>query len=743
MVAIGGLAALSWETLWQIEATLAFGASALGTALTLAATMAGMALGALGMGAWLSRRSTAIDPVKLYGALEGVIALSGLAVLPGFRALESLDASLYAIAPNTAGAFHGLAVALLLAPATCAMGATVPVFQLVAPTQRTSISALYATNTAGAALGVLLLAFVVLPAIGVSHTCALLVAANLCILAASRVIGSERVVPAATGAPEREAAPSFSAFTATAIVFCTGFVTFGLEVAWFRALRSAFWSTSSTFAILLASVLLSLALGARLVAPLRRRGASPTVLLAMAACGILLATPLVERMDLTIGIEGPYPLVMSAWFGLSLAVIGPAMVCLATLLPWCLEEHRDPQTTSRLYGANALGAVLGSLLAAWLLLPFAGVSASAWLLALLLAFAAIATGTRALRPGVLVATGLCLAVASFNSSSPGRHRIQGRHDFDGHRILAHREGPDFNISVIETPRQARHLLIDGFVATSDHGTASSYMYWMGSLPALLHPQPESALVICFGTGQTANGIRREDVAHIDVVELSAQVFELAPFFEANASVLTDERVHPVVMDGRAWLRRSQRRYDVITLEPMPPNFSGVNALYSKQFYEIAAERMTERAVIAQWLPIHMLSHRHATSIAATFREVFPDSVLWFDPVGGTGILLGRRSGAVQPLARVWPGLARRPAGRPLSAAQIQRGVWLDQAALERYAASGTIITDDNQLLQYGQMRPAATAERAYRLNEENMKVLGNFARRAPFILRQRQPTPSR
>jgi hypothetical protein len=39
MVAMGGFAALSWETIWQIEASLAFGFSALGTALTLAATM--------------------------------------------------------------------------------------------------------------------------------------------------------------------------------------------------------------------------------------------------------------------------------------------------------------------------------------------------------------------------------------------------------------------------------------------------------------------------------------------------------------------------------------------------------------------------------------------------------------------------------------------------------------------------------------------------------------------------------
>ena len=45
--------------------------------------------------------------------------------------------------------------------------------------------------------------------------------------------------------------------------------------------------------------------------------------------------------------------------------------------------------------------------------------------------------------------------------------------------------------------------------------------------------------------------------------------------------------------------------------------------------------------------------------AATFQAVFPDSVLWVDPVGATGILLGRQAGADAPLGADWPGLERR------------------------------------------------------------------------------------
>jgi len=69
MVLVGGVAALSWEVVWQLQATLAFGLSAAGTALTLAATMGGMTVGAVAMGARLRGRSVSC-PLRLYGRLN-------------------------------------------------------------------------------------------------------------------------------------------------------------------------------------------------------------------------------------------------------------------------------------------------------------------------------------------------------------------------------------------------------------------------------------------------------------------------------------------------------------------------------------------------------------------------------------------------------------------------------------------------------------------------------------------------
>ena len=51
-----GSAALSWEIVWQILASLSIGVSAIGTAVTLAATMGGMSLGAILMARFLTEK---------------------------------------------------------------------------------------------------------------------------------------------------------------------------------------------------------------------------------------------------------------------------------------------------------------------------------------------------------------------------------------------------------------------------------------------------------------------------------------------------------------------------------------------------------------------------------------------------------------------------------------------------------------------------------------------------------------
>ena len=693
MVTAGGLAALSWEVLWQLKASLALGVSALGTALTLAATMGGMSAGALLMGRRLRYQGVA-NPVRAYGLLELAIGLSGLMLGPAFSWLERLDSSIYAQSPRVAPVLHLLGITAILGPPTLAMGATVPLFGLVGRRWHTSIALLYGLNTLGAGIGTLVMAFLLLPTLGVAISTLIIAGVNLavCLVGWNLPLSDEPV----DAAQPRIEVPAVDGRLAAVIVFVTGFATFCLEVAWFRSLRASLLCTTASFAILLAAVLIPLALAARSVSYFQEKRISLGWILAGAGSLTLLTTPLVERFDL---ISQFYAFaVLPSWFLEALLVIGPPILLLGVALPWLLDQQQTPAAWGRLYALNTIGSIVGALIAAWVLLPALGFARTAWLIGTIILLTALPLCRRRDMLGVLAAGSLALAIAVVTESGVGRHRTLGAGPHSAYQLVAFHEGPDSTVSVVE--RQSRRwLYIDGFAA-SDESQVADYMVWMGRLPMLLHPAPKDALVICFGTGQTANAVRQEGIEHLDIVDINQAVFDMAGHFPTNQSVLAAPGVTAITMDGRAWLRRTGKQYDVITLEPMPPTFAGMNALYSHEFYALVTARLRPGGIVAQWLPFHLVNAPAARAIAATFFAAFPNAILWTDPISQTGILVGRSGDTGRPLGAAWPGLTRPANGRTLSPDGILAAVSLDATGLGRFVGPGAVITDDNQLLAY-------------------------------------------
>lgn len=694
LVLVSGLAAISWENIWQLETTLALGLSAHGTALTLATTMGGLTVGALAMGAYLARRQR-VAPYRLYGLLELLIGAAGLSLLPALSLLSHLDTRLYAIWSAGSPAVHLLGLALVLGPPAVAMGATIPLFGLMARHSNTSISVLYGLNTAGAALGCVIIDLVLLPGLGVRHTILTVAGLNLIVGLVALCFPAQVELSAAR---DEEVGPPYGA--ALGVAFLTGFAMLSLEVAWFRSLRAAFRSTTDAFALMLAVVLISLALGAHLSTFLRRRGIKLEWVLFAAGLGIVLVTPIVERFDRLTPYGGDFTTLYLTRLRWCLLVLGPPIVLLGVSLPWLLAERHGARWWSRLYMFNTFGAILGSLSAAWIVMPLVGLARTAWIDGVLVGVAGLLLAPRKaiwLAPMMLLALG----VAAHFESGAGRTRLMGWLSFaqSPYRILSFREGPDSTVAVAELESGSRVLVIDGFEAADDRAKMSHYMAWMGHLPMLMHRDPKTALVICFGTGQTANAVRMEGPERLDIVDVNEAVLASGHLFDSNQNVLEDARVHPHVMDGRAWLRRTEQRYDVITLEPMPPTHAGVNALYCEEFYRLARARLNPGGVVAQWLPFHLVPPYYSVSIVKTFQSVFPDSYLWIDPVDWTGILVG--GDGLQP---AFPGLERRPDGRNLTPDEVRDWLQIGPETLRDYARAGTVVTDDNQLLAHGALQ---------------------------------------
>jgi hypothetical protein len=158
-----------------------------------------------------------------------------------------------------------------------------------------------------------------------------------------------------------------------------------------------------------------------------------------------------------------------------------------------------------------------------------------------------------------------------------------------------------------------------------------YMRLFAYLPLTLRPEAEDALLIAFGCGVTADALVHDvDLKHIDVVDISKEVFTLADDYQCAdcSNPLRDSRVNAIVQDGRFFLKASPRRYDLITGEPPPPKVAGAVNLYTQEFFSLMSSRLKEGGIATFWLPIYQLQLDEIKAILVAFHNAFPKASVW-------------------------------------------------------------------------------------------------------------------
>jgi spermidine synthase len=157
---------------------------------------------------------------------------------------------------------------------------------------------------------------------------------------------------------------------------------------------------------------------------------------------------------------------------------------------------------------------------------------------------------------------------------------------------------------------------------------------------LLHANPKDVLHICFGSGNSVKALTRHNPRRIDVVELSPHVRETAEYFWTNENVLDDPRVHLVIEDGRNFLLRTDRAYDVVSLEPPQVHSAGVVNLYTEEFYELVRGHLRSDGIVVQWLPTWTFSKKDRGHLIRAFTEAFPFVYVWQQLMNGSLLLMG-------------------------------------------------------------------------------------------------------
>jgi spermidine synthase len=737
-----GISGLIYQVVWVRMLSLAFGVTVHAISTVLAAFMAGLALGSFA-GGWPADRVR--RPLALYGLVEIFIGLTGLLTPSAFTWLQGFYREVH-LALEGQDALAGLvrlllAFGILLVP-TSLMGATLPIIIrssfLREQGHSANISLLYACNTAGAIVGCFTAGFVLIGGIGTTatiHTAATInIAVGIAAVILSFVFPSARGVDRAGAGAHEEAAPAPTAppypALAVSVVFwaygISGGISLAYEVVWSRVLALFFNSSIYAFTLMLTTVLLGIALGSYLVTPLMGRRLNWVLVfglieLIVALCAIASVhaladmSAIIERLRSWPGVGGLMQTEEGTMALIAAVTVLPAMLLLGATFPVAARVYTEGRPdvgrrVGRIYSVNVFGAIFGSYLAGFLLVPLAGSQRSLFILgygnlALGLALLAVATRTHLLVRAALVLV-LVLPSVHLTRTAPDMYERIFRSRFPDAQVLWYREALENTVSLVKGPNGVTTMYTNSRGQASDDPGLVRFHALIGHLPMLLHRDPRNVLIVGIGGGTTTAAVASYPQARVDAVELSDGVVQAVRYWRSlNGDVLNRPNVHLHIDDARNYLLLTTRRYDVIAADVIRPWDAGSNNLYAVEYYRLAYNALEDDGLMVQWLA--SFSDFEYKLIMRTFLEVFPQVTLWF-----SGDLL---IGSKQPItidrgvleAKLHDPQVREALAKigVTNTAQIISWFAATDAELRRYAGPGPIITDDRPLIEYFRSLP--------------------------------------
>jgi spermidine synthase len=371
------------------------------------------------------------------------------------------------------------------------------------------------------------------------------------------------------------------------------------------------------------------------------------------------------------------------------------------------------------YAVNTFAAVAGALAAGFLFIPLLGLEQTLRLVSALLILAALVAalwGRLSPRARVIAALPPAGAVAMLIWSPPWDRELLASGAYlyapdvppdlelepalKAGTLLYYRDGAASTVSV-KRLTGTLSLAIDGKVDASSSGDMLTQKV-LAHLPLLLHPTPRDVAIIGLGSGVTLAAALLHPVARADVLEISPEVVEASRFFAVeNRNALADPRTRLILGDGRSHLLLSARKYDVIISEPSNPWMAGVAALFTREFFAAARDRLAPGGIICQWTHVYDISDSDLRSIVATFASAFPDGTMWL--IGESDLLL---VASTVPLDAALSNFDAQWQRRPAVAADL-RGV----SALEPFALWSMFIGGPRELQQYAGKAPVQTDDR--------------------------------
>lgn len=758
-----GVSGLIYELVWLRYLALVFGVTVYAVSTVLSAFMGGLALGGFLAGRVADRVTR---PLRVYGLLEIGIGVSAMLTPLAFRLLEAIYRSIYPSLPHDLTSLSLvrflLACVMLLIPTTL-MGATLPIVVRSAlgksATLGTNLSLLYASNTAGGITGAYTAGFILIGWIGIHSTTTVAAVLNLAVgvlaigfdwwFGATPQHAAPQDTPeAAHTAAETRAIPSSAFRWLLAAFFVSGFASLGYQVIWTRILAIFFEATTYAFTLILCTFLLGIAAGSYAIAPMINRRANWLLIAAIMewAIGVLalLSVAAISHLPEIVKLLARLPLLEHTVSGeqratavMAFVTIFPTTLLLGAAFPVIMKLYTDRgreavdrqsetgggaeerpvgKRLGRAYAVNVLGAITGSWLSGFVLIPLLGTHRSLVLLAaanvlvglVLLRFGlaradrSVSTRTTLTRRSWIAAAGAAaVAAAALTPNMYGA--VFARF---GDPVIWYEEGLEQTVTILQG-HEVRRMYLNGWHQANDLPEMLRVHALLGHLPMLTQPTTtrpgatRDVLVIGLGGGATAGAAAAHAGASLQVVELSPSVVRGARFFRhVNGNVVDEPNVRIQTDDGRNYLLLTDEKYDVIMADAMRPQHAGSSALYSLEYYRLARAALKEDGVMVQWIDSTLPENQYRI-LLRTFLEAFPYVTGW---AGGNFFIGANQQYVLDPqiVAQRLNSTDRdmlAPAGLN-SPESVMRLYSASDAELRAWVGSGPIVTDDHPYVEF-------------------------------------------
>lgn len=724
---LSGIAGLGYQIVWARMFTVGLGHEMPSVFAVVVAFFGGLALGAWALDGRVSRSRA---PGRWYAALEIVIGAWALTTIILIPHLNTLIHELTGVTPSPLR--HWLIAFgipfLTLLPATTAMGATLPAmdrFVSALGRQGRTIGGLYAANTLGAAAGVMLSTFLIIPLVGFRTTVLIFAFVNFfCAWAILRWPGAGETKRNSVIDPVTD---NISLWRLDGCLLLTGLLGIGYEVIGVRVISQVVENTVYSYASALIVYLLFTAIGAAAYhrwaryAPFRP---TLTMLLIGLATTCMMGIVMLSRADevyTAVAISGERGFGRGLLAEMTVAALVfaiPTLLMGATFSHLAQAARREHGGVGRALGVNTIGGAIAPIVFGVMMLPTYGAMITLVAIALgyLLLIPELRT-PRVLTAGVPVAMIVVLPANLVLVTPP-----------DGGSIRDYREGVMAAVSVVADSSGGLQLKVNNLFHMG--GTVGGFgERRMANIPMLLYRDqhdpaigPQRSLFLGVGTGITAGAATiylsepghadpavpaDAPRAHIHAVELVPEIVDLMDHFgEHNAMLHEQPNVTMYTADARRFVRATNESYDVVVADLYHPARDGTGALYTREHFTAIRDRLAPGGIFCQWLPLYQLDEQMMRLIIRTFVDVYPYAHAFIAHYNVQTPMLGL-VGAMEPLVYPADWFDRRTNGT-----RIVAGLYAQQQALyDRFALFGTYVADRDDLARFAGEGPLNTDDR--------------------------------